>query len=59
MMALDLIETLWDDPCVDQVPHGWIEFAWNEEGFDQVPATGLKAMLLRHSQIPSAPVEEA
>jgi hypothetical protein len=27
--VLDLIETLWADPHVDQVPHGWIEFAWS------------------------------
>ena len=39
--VLDLIETLWADPHVDQVPDtGWILFAWNEEGFDQVPDTG-------------------
>jgi hypothetical protein len=44
--VLDLIETLWADPHVDQVPDtGWIEFARNEQGFDQVPDTGLLAML--------------
>lgn len=33
---LDLIETLWADPHIDQVPHtGLVEFAWNEE-----PVTG-------------------
>ena len=37
---LNLIETLWADPHIDQVSvTGWIEFAWNEEGFDQVPLT--------------------
>jgi hypothetical protein len=53
---LDLIETLWEDPHIDQPQAGWIEFAWNEKGFDhdQVPATGLKAMLLRNAQIQSA-----
>jgi hypothetical protein len=54
--ALDLIETLWDDPHVNQVPHGWIEFSWNEKGrFDGVPATGLKAMLLRRFQTRQRP----
>jgi hypothetical protein len=57
--VLDLIETLWADPHVNQVPHGSIEFAWSEKGFDQVPATGLKAMLLVRFQIPPATVEEA
>jgi hypothetical protein len=53
--VLDLIETLWADPHVDQVPHGSIDFAWSEEGVvDQVPVTGLKAMLLGRFQIPSA-----
>jgi hypothetical protein len=53
--VLDLIETLWADPHVDQVPHGSIEFAWSEEGVvDQVPVTGLTAMLLGRFQIPSA-----
>jgi hypothetical protein len=57
--ALDLIETLWADPHVDQVPYTeTIEFAWNEKGFDQVPVCGLKASLLGCLQIPSAPVEE-
>jgi hypothetical protein len=50
--VLDLIGTLWADPHVDQVPHGWIEFAWREKGLDPVPVTGLKAMLLGHSQTP-------
>jgi hypothetical protein len=55
---LDLIETLWADPHVDQVPHGSIEFAWSEEGVvDQVPVTGLTAMLLGRFQIPSATKE--
>jgi hypothetical protein len=40
--VLDLIETLWTDPHVDQVPDmGLIWFAWNEQGFDQVLDTGL------------------
>lgn len=31
--VLDLVEALWDDPHIDQVPNtGWIEFAWNECG---------------------------
>jgi hypothetical protein len=54
--VLDLIETLWADPHVDQVPHERIDFAWNEKGwFDAVPTTGL----LGRFQIPSAPIEEA
>jgi hypothetical protein len=59
--VLDLIETLWADPHVDQVPNtGSIEFAWNEEGVvDQVPVTGLKAMLLGRFQTPTAPIEKA
>ena len=58
--VLDLIETLWADPHVDQVPYTEsIEFAWNEKGrFDAVPITGLKAMLLRRFQIPSTTKEE-
>ena len=58
--VLDLIETLWADQHVDQVPDtGSIEFAWSEEGVvDQVPVTGLKAMLLGRLQIPSATKEE-
>jgi hypothetical protein len=56
--VLDLIETLWADPHVNQVPHGSIEFAWSEEGVvDQVPVTGLTAMLLGRFQIPSATKE--
>ena len=49
--VLDLIWALWDDPHIEQVPGtGCIEFAWNEKGrFDDVPATGLAAMLLRDS----------
>jgi hypothetical protein len=31
--SLNLIETLWADPHIDQVPDtGWVEFAWNEVG---------------------------
>jgi hypothetical protein len=54
--VLDLIETLWGDPHIDQVPNtGCIEFAWNEKGFEHdLPASGLKSMLLSHSQIPPA-----
>jgi hypothetical protein len=57
--ALDLIETLWADPHVDQVPYTEsIEFAWNKKGFDHdLPAIGLKAML-RRFQIPSTTKEE-
>jgi hypothetical protein len=56
--VLDLIETLWADPHVDQVPMDGSSFAWNEKGFDQVPFTGLKAMLLGRFQIPSATKQE-
>jgi hypothetical protein len=56
--VLDLIETLWADPYVDQVPMDGSSFAWNEKGFDQVPFTGLKAMLLGRFQIPSATKQE-
>ena len=57
--VLDLIETLWADPHVDQVPLGSIEFAWSEEGVvDQVPVTGLTAMLLGRLQIPLTTEEE-
>lgn len=31
-MVLWLIWALWEDPDIDQVQDGWIEFAWNEEG---------------------------
>ena len=31
-MVLRLIWALWDDPHIDQVDDGSIEFAWNEEG---------------------------
>jgi hypothetical protein len=37
--VLDLIETLWEDPHIDQVPDtGWIEFAWREEVLDPAPS---------------------
>jgi hypothetical protein len=53
--VLDLIETLWADSHVDQVPGTEsIEFAWNEKGFHQVPVGGLKPLLLGRFQIPSA-----
>lgn len=29
---VDLIETLWDEPHIEQVPYGRIEFAWDEVG---------------------------
>ncbi len=32
-MVLWLIWALWDDPHIDQVDDGLIEFAWNEEGY--------------------------
>jgi hypothetical protein len=56
--VLNLIETLWEDPHIDQVPDtGWIEFAWNEEGYypdlDPGPPWGLKARL-RQSHISPA-----
>ena len=57
--VLDLIETLWADQHIDQVPGtGSIEFAWNEKGLDQVPVAGLKAMLLGRFQIPLTTEEE-
>ena len=44
--VLDLIETLWADPHIDQVPvTGSIEFAWNGKGFDPVPDTEFVAMV--------------
>jgi hypothetical protein len=54
--VLDLIETLWADQHVDQVPDTETnEFAWNEKGwFDAVPTTGL----LGRFQIPSATKKE-
>jgi hypothetical protein len=54
--VLDLIETLWADPHVDQVPSmESIDFSWNEKGFDHdLPAIGLKAMLLGDTQVESA-----
>jgi hypothetical protein len=58
--VLDLIETLWGDSHVDQVPGTeTIEFVWNEKGSDQVPVNGLKARLLGRFQIPSPTKEEA
>jgi hypothetical protein len=58
--VLEVIEVLWADPHIDQVPYTEsIEFAWNEKGFDQAPVTGLKAVLLGRFQIPPATVEEA
>ena len=48
---VDLIEVLWADPHVDQVPHtGCVEFAWNEKGFDPVSFSRLRAMLPRQAQ---------
>ncbi|MGZ4524858.1 MAG: hypothetical protein ACXVX7_00075 [Mycobacterium sp.] len=46
--VLDLIETVWADPHVDQAPNtGHIEFAWNEKVLDyRASAAGLRAMLL-------------
>lgn len=29
---LNLIVQLWDNPRIDQIPNGGIEFAWNENG---------------------------
>jgi hypothetical protein len=48
--VLDLIETLWDDPHVDQVPNtGWIEFAWNQKGrFEGGPESEFTALLREH-----------
>ena len=57
--VLDLIETLWADSHVDQVPDTEAnEFAWHEKGFHQVPVGGLKAMLLGRFQIPLTTEEE-
>jgi hypothetical protein len=34
--VLEVIEALWADPHIDQVPNtGWVAFAWNERVFDQ------------------------
>jgi hypothetical protein len=31
--VLEVIEALWADPHIDQVPNtGWVAFAWNERG---------------------------
>jgi hypothetical protein len=47
--VLDLIETLWADPHVDQVSHsGLIEFAWSEKGFDG-PSHGIRRDAARSS----------
>ena len=51
--VLELIETLWADPHIDQVPDTEsIEFAWNETGAEPDPvwATELRAMLLSRWQ---------
>ena len=57
--VLDLIETLWADSHVDQVPATeTIEFAWHEKRFHQVPVAGLKAMLLGRLQVPLTTEEE-
>jgi hypothetical protein len=68
-----LIETLWADPHIDQVPNSEvIEFAWNEKGRwdDEAPSLflqepfawnekgSIRSPLLGRFQIPSAPVEE-
>jgi hypothetical protein len=37
---LYLILTLWGDPHIDQPESGWIEFAWNDVGFDHVSEPG-------------------
>jgi hypothetical protein len=53
--VLDLIETLWADPHVDQVPHGWIEFAWSEEAVvDKVLSPDWRQCSWAAFQIPSA-----
>jgi hypothetical protein len=43
--VLRLIETLWADPEIHQVPDGWIEFGWNGGGFDEGPGPRSFAML--------------
>lgn len=30
--VLNLCAALWEDPHIDQVPGGWIDFCWNEAG---------------------------
>ena len=30
--VLGLCVDLWEDPHIDQVPDGWIDFCWNEKG---------------------------
>jgi hypothetical protein len=55
---LHMVEALWADPVVDQVPNtGEIEFAWREEEFDSevsrnVPELfeGLRARMRRYAQ---------
>ncbi len=47
---VDLIEELWADPHVDQVPHESVEFAWNERGYDRESFSRLNAMLPRQAQ---------
>jgi hypothetical protein len=51
--VLDLIDGLWEDPHVDQMPNtGLIEFAWDEAGYcpdlDPGPPWGVAAMLRNH-----------
>ena len=50
--VLDLIETLWADQHVDQVPDtGSIEFAWNEKGwFDAAPPRDCSAAFRSRQQ---------
>lgn len=57
--VLEVIEAMWADSHVDQVPAPETnEFAWNETGFDHVPVTGMKTMLLGRLQIPLTTEEE-
>lgn len=31
-IVLNLITALWEDPHIDQVPGGWVDFCWNPAG---------------------------
>jgi hypothetical protein len=48
--VLDLCAALWEDPHIDQVPSGWIDFCWREKGNWPRETQGpqdLRARLLR------------
>lgn len=44
--VLNLCAALWDDPHIDQVRGGWIEFCWNQAGhWPREDGRGLFALL--------------